>query len=394
MVELSKESQPETKENETHLTKADRRSLNRKTTIAIAVSVIVSLLIGAVVIALVLFQPKAQNIANFDDGNKIQEFSNEANISDVASRVSPSIVSIVTSGTSMSYFGVQEVQGAGTGIIISKDGYVLTNKHVVDGVDKAEIVLSDGTTYEDVKIVGKDPLNDVAFLKIEGVSDLKPAELGNSSTVKVGQQVIAIGNSLGQYQNTVTSGIISGIGRPVEASTGGGSGVESLHDLLQTDAAINPGNSGGPLLNAKGQVIGINTAIVENAQSLGFSIPINSTKGLIKGLLLNGKVKRAYLGVRYVAVTPDIAKRNKLSSSSGAYITASGSSRPVVSGGPADKAGIQSGDIITKVGDISVGSSGDLMTLTGMYMPGEKIEMTILRGDKEIKVTVELGEYS
>jgi serine protease Do len=187
-----------------------------------------------------------------DDGNNAVT-PNEESIAAVAKAVSPSVVSIVTSTTQTSrlYNGQYAVEGAGTGMIVSSNGYIMTNKHVVDGADTVTVVLPDGRTYDDVQVLGSDPLNDVAFLKISDVSGLPAITLGDSKTVRIGQTVIAIGNALGQYQNSVTSGIISGTGRPVVASSDGTAdgNPESLTDLIQTDAAINSGNSGGPLLN-------------------------------------------------------------------------------------------------------------------------------------------------
>lgn len=196
----------------------------------------------------------------------------------------------------------------------------MTNNHVIKNATSVAVVDHTGERYEDVTVIGRDPLNDVAFLKISGKNDFTPATLGNSSTVRIGQQVIAIGNALGQYSNTVTSGIISGLGRPVTASTSNGD-TESLTDLIQTDASINEGNfSGGPLVNAAGQVIGINTAIIEDANGIGFSIPINSTKGVLAGVLATGKINRAYLGINYLTITADVARQYDLPVNSGAYI--------------------------------------------------------------------------
>ncbi|MBC7746899.1 trypsin-like peptidase domain-containing protein, partial [Pedobacter sp.] len=196
-------------------------------------------------------------------------------ITEVAKTVSPSVVSITTqSVTATGLFGPTALEGAGTGIIVSSDGYILTNKHVIpDGVSAVSVVLPNGKTYEEVTVVGRDPLNDIAFLKINDVTDLIAAKLGDSSTIEVGQKVVAIGNALGQFQTTVTSGIISGTSRPVTASDGTSTGIEQLEYLFQTDAAINPGNSGGPLVNLNGEVIGINTAVAEGAQGIGFAIP-------------------------------------------------------------------------------------------------------------------------
>jgi serine protease Do len=243
-----------------------------------------------------------------------------------------------------------------------------------------------------VQVLGSDPLNDVAFLKVPNVNNLTPAELGDSSTIQVGQKVVAIGNSLGQYQNTVTSGIISGTGRPISAQSG--STVENLTDLIQTDAAINPGNSGGPLLNLSGQVIGINTAIIQDAQGIGFSIPVNATKGIMKGVLAGKGVHRAFLGVNYIPITADVAKHYNLSVKQGGYVFNGDGKTAIVSGGPADKAGIKDKDIITKVGSIAVGARGDVSSLVAEYAPGDTIQLTILRGDQTFTVNVTLSEYT
>lgn len=326
-----------------------------------------------------------------NDGNKIVTES-EQTISDVVERAKPSVVSIVTSG-SASRTGYA-AQAAGTGIVISKDGYVLTNRHVVAGASTASVAMSDGTTYENVKIVGTDPLNDLAFLKISGANDLKPATLGDSKTIRIGQGVVAIGNALGQYQNTVTSGIVSGLGRPVIASTDGtGRDAENLSDLIQTDAAINSGNSGGPLLNLQGQVIGINTAVASDAQSIGFAIPVGAAKGMLKQLLATGKVERAIVGVQYLSITPDVKEAYKLSVSQGDLVTATRGSAVQVNG-PAAKAGIKEKDIITKVNGIEVGPGRSISTLVGEFRPGDKVTLTILRDGKTRDVTLTLGTYS
>jgi len=327
-----------------------------------------------------------------DDGNKpvTQE---ETDIANVVEKVSPSVVSVLSTSQKVSpYYGAQQEDSAGTGIIISKDGYVLTNKHVIDGASTVQVVLSDGTTYENVKVLGSDPLNDVAFLKIPNVNNLTAAKLGDSSSIRVGQKVVAIGNSLGQYQNTVTSGIISGTGRPISAQSG--DNVETLTDLIQTDAAINPGNSGGPLLNLAGQVIGINTAIIQDAQGIGFSIPINATKGALKGVLAGKGVHRAFLGVNYITITADVAKHYGLSVKKGAYVFNGDGKTSVVSGSPADKAGVKNKDIITKVGGIAVGDKGDVSSLVAEYAPGDTIQLTILRDGKTMNLNVTLSEYT
>jgi serine protease Do len=325
-----------------------------------------------------------------DDGNK-KITQEEESIASVVEKVSPSVVSIITTSRTGSSRGALEQQGAGTGIIVSKDGYILTNKHVIDSVKTVQVILADGTTYDDVPVLGSDPLNDVAFLKIDNVDTLPAATMGDSSSVRVGQKVVAIGNSLGQYQNTVTSGIISGTGRPVSAQSG--SSVEQLTDLFQTDAAINPGNSGGPLLNLSGQVIGINTAIIEDAQGIGFSIPINATKGILKSVLAGKGVVRAYLGINYVPITADVSTRFGLSVKKGAYVSVTSGSA-VIAGSPAEAAGVKDKDIITKVGGMEVGDKGGLASLVAEYAAGDSIELTILRGDQTITLEVTLAAYT
>ncbi len=341
------------------------------------------------------FSPNASpSLTTTNDGNSTitQE---ESSIASVAEKVGPSVVSIITQANVTSYFGgASSSEAAGTGIIVSKDGYIMTNNHVIRSASTVSVIDSKGAIYKDVKIIGRDPLNDIAFLKVTSDTEFTPAELGNSSTIRTGQQVVAIGNALGQYSNTVTSGIISGMGRSVVASSETGDSRESLTDLIQTDASINPGNSGGPLVNMAGQIIGINTAVAQDSNGIGFAIPVNSTKGILAGVLENGKVSRAYLGISYVTVTPDIANEYNLSVDSGAYVNSSSrTTNPVVSGSPADKAGLKEGDIITKVNNEVVGSQGSLGSILGEYRPGDKITITYTRDGKEYTTTATLAAY-
>ena len=324
------------------------------------------------------------------DGNTTVT-NEESTIASIAEKVGPSVVSIVTKSQAASFYGASS-QGAGTGIIVSADGYIMTNNHVIEDANDVVVVDSTGEQYEDVTVIGRDPLNDVAFLKIKSSTTFKPVTLGNSSTLRIGQQVVAIGNALGQYSNTVTSGIVSGVGRPVTASTAGGE-AESLTDLVQTDASINPGNSGGPLLNMAGQVIGINTAVAADANGIGFSIPINSTKGVLAGVLENGKVSRAFLGVNYVNVTPDVAKEYKLTVKEGAYVFKSDGSA-VASGSPAEKASLKNGDVITKINDNTIGKQGGLSSIIGQFKPGDKVTVTFIRDGKEQTTDLTFSAYS
>ena len=325
------------------------------------------------------------------DGNSANFAENS--IADIADKVSKSVVSIVTSSKTTDMFGQSyDSAAAGTGIIVTSDGYILTNKHVINGASKVTVVLDDGTTYEDVKVVATDPLNDVAYLKIDDVSELTAATLGDSKTISVGQQVIAIGNALGQYQNTVTAGIISGTGRSVTASDGTNH-AETLSDMIQTDAAINPGNSGGPLVNAAGEVIGINTATSTSAENMGFAIPISSAKGMLSQLIETGKAERTYLGVYSLEITPEVAKAYNLPVEEGVYLYSPSSYSAIIKDSPAAKAGLKDKDIITKVNGTSVGASGSLANIIGEYKPGDTVQLTVLRDGKETAINVTLDGY-
>lgn len=325
------------------------------------------------------------NSANFTEGS----------IADVASKVTPGVVSIITESKTTGFFGQSSTStSAGTGMIVTGDGYVLTNKHVIDGANSIKVVLDSGETYDKVTLVGTDPLNDVAYLKINDVKDLPTVTLGDSKTITTGQPVIAIGNALGQYQNTITYGIISGTGRSLTAYASDYSSAENLSDMIQTDAAINSGNSGGPLVNAAGEVIGINTATSSDADGIGFAIPISSVKGMLKNITENDSVDRAYIGIYYLNINPEVKVLYDLPVASGAYISSSNSSvNSVIKGGPGDLAGLKDGDIITKINGVPVGKTGSVSTLVGEYMPGDTIQLTILRDGKEQTVKLTLGSY-
>lgn len=317
-------------------------------------------------------------------------------IADVAQKVGPSVVSIVTEQQATlrsSLYGTRTrtSQAAGTGVIIDANGLVLTNKHVVaEGTSAVSVVTSDGVRYSEVQIIGRDPLNDLAILKVSNPSNFKPVTLGDSDKVRTGQKVIAIGNALGQFQNTVTSGIISGIGRPINASDERGGSSEQLTNLFQTDAAINSGNSGGPLLNFNGEMIGINTAVAADAQNIGFSIPVNEAKGIIASVKTTGKLVRPYIGVQYVMLDPESAKELGLTVQKGAYISNDAGS--VVAGSPAEKGGVRPGDIITAVNSVELNEASSLVSVVGRFKVGDIVELSILRDGKTIKAKVTLAE--
>ena len=316
-------------------------------------------------------------------------------IAKVAQDVSPSVVSITvrtTTRTENPFFGSQESEGesAGTGIILSADGLIVTNRHVIpESTTGLTIVLSDGTEYTDVEIVGRDQFNDIAFLQIKDAKDLKPAKLGDSSAAKVGDAVVAIGNALGRFDTTVTSGIVSGLGRPIQAGSSAAD-TESLENLMQTDAAINPGNSGGPLVNINGEVVGINTAVAGNAQNIGFAIPINDVKPGITSVEKNGELVRPYLGVNYIMLDEAIAKELGIDVNHGALISADTGQRAVIAGSPADEAGLKENDVILKVNDTEINEENSLVSTIGQFQVDEKVKLTIWRDGQEQTVEATL----
>jgi S1-C subfamily serine protease len=329
-------------------------------------------------------------------------------INSIAKEASGSVVSVDVTSQSQptsSFFGYQgatEEQSAGTGIIIDKSGLIITNRHVVPaGATKVGVTLSDGTKYDDVEVVGRtsdsDPL-DIAFLRIKDTKGktLTAAKIGDSSKVGVGDSVVAIGNALGQFQNTVTSGIISGHGRNIQAgsSSGNGSDTEDLQNLFQTDAAINEGNSGGPLMNLSGEVIGINTAVAGGtAQNIGFAIPINDVKGVIDSVMQKGKLERPYIGLVFISITADMAKNYNLGATQGAYVPPSVmvGRQSVIKDAPADKAGIKEGDIITKIGDQKLDENNTLTSVLGKQKVGDTVKVTLIRDGKERTLDVTLS---
>lgn len=272
--------------------------------------------------------------------------------------------------------------GAGSGFIVSEDGLILTNKHVVqDSLAEYTVFTSDGQKYQ-AKVLALDPVQDLAAIKIEGSGlTFKPLSLGNSDEIQIGQTVIAIGNALGQFSNTVSVGVVSGLQRTISASDGSGGFSETLQGIIQTDAAINSGNSGGPLLNLKGEVVGINTAIAQGAQNIGFAIPVNMAKKDIQQVSNSGKITYPFLGIRYVAVD------------NGALVSKGPNGEAAVAAGSAaEKAGIKEGDIVLEINGQKITSDNSLASAIAEYSPGDKITLKILRDGQEQNIDVTLGQ--
>jgi S1-C subfamily serine protease len=268
----------------------------------------------------------------------------------------------------------------------------LTNKHVVlDESADYTVLTNDGKKYP-AKVLAKDPVQDLAIIKIEG-SNFPVVKLGDSSKLQIGQTVIAIGNALGEFRNTVSVGVISGLGRTITAS--GGDLVETIEDVIQTDAAINQGNSGGPLLNLKGEVIGIDTATVSGAQNIGFAIPIDKGKRDIEQVKAKNKITYPFLGVSYVLINEKIKEDNNLPIAEGAWITAGQQGGSAIySGSPAEKVGLKEGDIILEFNGEKITSENSLSKIIMKYNPGDKITLKILRDGKEKIFEVTLNERS
>ncbi len=334
-------------------------------------------------------------------------------IIDVVEKASPAVVSIIISkdlskvpgfGARDPFFdfffdngpsgslepNVQQI-GAGSGFFISEDGLILTNRHVVSDTQASYTVLTNDGKKHDAQVLARDPVNDLAIIKIS-IQNAPKLELADSKNLKVGQRVIAIGNSLGLYQNTVTSGIISGIGRSITA--GSAQGSEELEGVIQTDTAINPGNSGGPLLNVSGQVIGINTAVDREGQLVGFAIPSNDARKALASYQKNGKITRAFLGVRYILITEAIAEQQNLPKDYGALLIrgARVTDLAVLPGSPAEKAGLTENDIILEIEGKRIDPEYTITEALKEKNPEDQVTLRIYHQGQEKDVRVTLGE--
>src|SRR3989338_3108156 len=350
------------------------------------------------------------------DKKYVSPISYEQAVIDSVASASPSVVSIVISKNMPIYeqrminpfgfgspFGFEVPEyvqkgtelkeiGAGSGFIISQDGLVLTNKHVV--LDKAAqyaVITNNGKTYS-AKVLALDPVQDLAIIKIQEAGTFPSIKLGNSDGIQIGQGAIAIGNALGQFSNTVSVGVISGLGRSFFASGSQGFS-ETLENIIQTDAAINQGNSGGPLINLKGEVIGVNTATAQGAKTIGFAIPINIAKRDIEQVIKTNKITYPFLGVRYVLVDEKVKEEHDLAVDYGALVLKGDDGEPfVIKDSPAAKAGIQEKDVILEINGEKISKQVSLASLTQTYSPGDRVTLKILRDSKEIMVEAVLAE--
>ncbi len=337
----------------------------------------------------------------FTDEGKVKLVSEESVVIDVVDKVSPAVVTVGITKTRRlgNIFEVdpfdpfspfqqrlgktQKVeQDIGSGFIVSAEGMVVTNKHVVgEPQAKYKVFTKDDKSYDVVKIY-RDPANDLAVLKINA-SGLSTVALGDSSKIKVGQLAIAIGTALGEFRSTVTTGVISGVGRGIDAGNPFEGSVERLDNVIQTDAAINPGNSGGPLLNSKGEVVGINTAVSGEGQNIGFAIPVNVVKDALANFNQTGQFNRPFLGVQYRMVTRELSVMNEIPE--GAYLA------EVVDGSPAAKAGLAQEDIITKFDDQKLMDKNDLAKVISKKKVGDTVSLSVWRDGKDLTIKVTLG---
>ncbi len=304
-----------------------------------------------------------------------------------ADKVAPAVVTILR--TTGGIFG-DGSDGSGSGFIYHEDGFILTNRHVVEGAESLTVILNDGRQFAG-SVYGIDTLTDLAIVTIDATG-LPSAPIGNSADLEPGQLAIAIGNPLGNFENTVTTGVVSGLGRQIRASDATQTSSETLNNLIQTDAAINPGNSGGPLVNSGGQVIGVNTAVNPDAQGIGFSIPIDVAKPIMQQAVEGQEIARPWIGIYYVAINPTLAEAEGLPVEYGALIGTDAGDSAVFPGSPAEAAGLRDGDIIVAIDGEQIGPGADLSMLIVTFSPGDTITLRVLRDSSTSEFDVTLGE--
>jgi len=324
----------------------------------------------------------SENAADTVSDVRIDESSAVINAVD---KVAPAVVTIQAQGGGFLGSG----SGEGSGFVYDARGFILTNRHVVASASDLTVILNDGRRFPGT-VYGLDTLTDLAIVTIDA-EDLPVAPLGTSAGLEAGQVAIAIGNPLG-YENTVTTGVISGLGRNITASDAAQTSAEQLRNLIQTDAAINPGNSGGPLVNSAGQVIGVNTAVSTDAQGLGFAIPIDVAKPIMQQAVDGQELVRPWIGVYYTAVTPALAESEDLPVDYGALIGATTGEPAIFPGSPAEAAGLQDGDVIVAVDGEQITTERDLSMLIVQHDPGDTVTLRVLRDNSTREVEVTLGE--
>jgi 2-alkenal reductase len=280
-------------------------------------------------------------------------------------------------------------QATGTGLIFDASGWILTNRHVVADAQQITVILADSRELSG-RVYGIDTLTDLAIVKVDA-SGLPTVKIGSSSDLEQGQMAIAIGNPLGEFENTVTTGVISGLGRQIVAGSQATSSSEQLNNLIQTDAAINPGNSGGPLLDSAGQVIGVNTAVSQDAQGIGFAIPIDVARPIMQQALDGKPLTRPWIGIYYQPVTKQVAKERNLSVDTGVIVDAGSNQPAVFPNSPAADAGIRQGDVITEIDGTAITEQSDLAELMLPHQPGDTVTLTVLRGGSKQSIQVKVG---
>lgn len=385
--------------------------------VVVIVSAVTGFLAGSFAVSIQLNLSSEQNI----DTNKIPEIVQESQstplvdsdelITDVVENAMPSVVSIIVTKNIPQmqnnpygfFFGDpldQDVQtfdrqkiGGGSGFFISEDGMIVTNRHVVSDPDADyTVITADGTEYN-ATVLGRDTITDFAVIDIEGINHFPALTIGDSTMLKVGQTAIAIGNSLGEFPNTVSRGIVSGIGRDIVAGSYYSDG-EQFNNIIQTDAAINPGNSGGPLLDINGTVIGINTAVAQGAQNIGFAIPIDHVRAIIDQVRKTGTIERPFLGVRYIAITPQItAELDNFDEDHGVLLLRGQriTDFAVLPGSSADKAGLQENDVILSVDRTDVNEDNSLQDLLVNHNIGDSVNLSVWRSGEIMEIPVTLN---
>ncbi len=392
---------------------------NAKQTIiaSIITAIITTLVVGSVFLSYAHSHPEILSGSITQNGVTRVVSQSENAVVDAVNKANPAVVAITVSKNvpvyeryyenSPSPFGgmfnfqvpqirqngteLQEI-GGGSGFLVSSDGYIVTNQHVVaDTTAQYAVFTNDGKKF-DATVVGRDPVLDLAVIKIDG-SGFTSLNFADSDKVEVGQTAIAIGNALAEFRNTVSVGVVSGLARSITATNGRGS-TESLDQLIQTDAGINPGNSGGPLLNLSGEVIGVNVAVASGANSIGFALSANSVKNVVESVKKNGRIIRPYLGVRFTPITPELKQRNNLPVDYGALVLggATPTELAVIPGSPADKAGIQANDIILEIDGQKLDEDNQLQNIIGKKSVGDRATLKVLSKGSEKTITVTLEE--